>query len=180
MPPRYEQLDASLAALAAGDRSAFEVVYAQAYPAVNRFLMRMMQGDTEAEDVCQTALLKVFERASEYDPGRPAMPWILGIAAWEARTLRKKRRRRRDQGLTPTLLDSLQDPGASPATQAIRSELHDELERIIGELRPIDVETLEAALDRRTPSGVSATTFRKRMQRALERLRAVWGEHHEL
>lgn len=40
------------------------------------------------------AVLKVFSRASEYDPERDALVWALGIAAWECRTIRRKRERR--------------------------------------------------------------------------------------
>src|SRR5262249_33149070 len=44
----------------------------------------------------QTALVKLFERVDRYDPRRgPALPWILGIAAWEARTVRQRRGRPR-------------------------------------------------------------------------------------
>ena len=178
MDRRHAGLDSSLAALAAGDRAAFDAVYALAQPAVCGFLRRVLRGDPEAEDVAQRALLKVFERASEYDASRPAMPWILGIAAWEARTLRRQRSRRRVESASATILDGLPDPGDDPGALAIHRELLDELERVLGRLRPTDVETLRAALGHRERPDVDPATFRKRLQRAMGRLRAAWGDRH--
>ena len=38
----------------------------------------------------QAAMMKILERAGEYDKQRPAVPWALGIAGWECRTLLKR------------------------------------------------------------------------------------------
>lgn len=172
--PVLDPTDA-LVRLADGDRSAFDEVYATAQPQVLRLTRRLMPGDAEAEDVAQQALLKVFERASEYDPERGrALPWILGIAAWEVRTCRKKRQRRREDFVEVDLAD-----GVSPQEQVERAQLKAHLQEVLGRLDPNDLHTLmaSAGLEDR-PDGVAPATFRKRVQRALGRLRTAWSREH--
>lgn len=90
------ELDTALAALANGDRGAFDTVWSCAAPKVRALVRRLVTDPAEADDVAQITLCKVFERASEFDPDRPALPWILGIASWEVRTSRRKRQRSRE------------------------------------------------------------------------------------
>src|SRR5260370_788744 len=82
--------------LAEGDRTAFRPVFALVWPQVRAFAARLV-GPADGEDAAQAALLKIFSRASEYDRARDALPWVLGIAAWECRTLRRRWERRREQ-----------------------------------------------------------------------------------
>ena len=49
----------------------------------------------------------------------------------------------------------------------------------LGVLRQQDIETLEAVLEGRRPQGPrSGATFRKRVQRAIERVRLAWRNKH--
>src|SRR5688572_5323837 len=82
-----------------GDRSAFDPVYAAVRPTLESFAARML-GPNDADDVAQQTLLDVFSRATEFDPSRDALNWILGIAAWNCRTARKKTARRREEQRT--------------------------------------------------------------------------------
>jgi RNA polymerase sigma-70 factor (ECF subfamily) len=74
VPIREVDLDAAMARLAGGDRSAFEALYTALRPRAIR-LAEMRVGAANAHDVAQTALLNVFARASEFSPGRPCLPW---------------------------------------------------------------------------------------------------------
>jgi len=56
----------------------------------------MLKNEADAHDAAQLAMEKVLARASDYDTSRPAMPWALAIAAWECRTIMRKRGRRRE------------------------------------------------------------------------------------
>ena len=160
-------LDALLARLGDGDRSAFSLVFKALWGPMYRFCSSLLKHDADAADAAQQAMGKIFERASEYDPTRPALPWALAIGAWECRTLQRKRLRRREEP---------EDAADEPPDRSVERELIvRDLTRAaltaMAELPEADRETLLATfLDEATT--VSPATFRKRRERALDRLRA--------
>ncbi len=157
--------------LADGDRTAFGPVFALLWPQVRAFAARLV-GPADGEDAAQAALLKIFSRASEYDRARDALPWALGIAAYECRTLRKARARRREE-LTGTPPES--HDARTPEEAAIERDLQAAAGEVLGSLSALDAETLlAAARGRRDPSA----TFRKRLERALARFRKEWRARH--
>ena len=171
-----DPLTRDLLRLADGDRSAFESVYAVARPRVERLVHRLLAGDPDVEDVAQRALIKVFERASEFDAGRgPALPWILGVAAWECRSHRKSRVRRRE---VPVEAPPERAATDCPERALLDAELEQALHAAIGTLAPADRETLLAALEHTRRPDVPGATFRKRLQRALTRLKSAWRAEH--
>lgn len=178
VPPRVAQLPVTLlmtqppllnelmARLANGERSAFEPVFRELWPVVLRFCGALLKHPSDAQDAAQQAMIKIFTRASEYDATRPALPWALGIASWECRTLRKKLQRRKE-----TILDV--DGAAAPAQTTNELEWHD-LEQAavhaLGTLPDLDRESLRVAFWDEG-SSVPGATQRKRKERALTRLR---------
>jgi DNA-directed RNA polymerase specialized sigma24 family protein len=164
------ELSRLMARLADGDRAAFGPAFALLWPLLRSFAERCL-GTADAEDAAQSALLAVFARASEFDSGRDAAAWALGIAAWECKTLRRKRMRRREEQGAPPEAVSAQ---ASPEEALAERDLHEAISSIIGTLRPIDVETL-TTLANGTAGGA---TFRKRVSRALGRFRLAWRARH--
>lgn len=167
-----DALTEDLIRLADGDRSAFDPVFEAAWPRVLTLTQRLVGDPANAEDVAQRALLAVFERASDYDPGRGrAMPWILGIATWEVRTWRTQQRRRRE--------DPLDAEPPSPGRDAVEhAQLVALLHELLGEQRPEDVQTLLMSAGLLERPDVAPATFRKRVQRATERLRVAWRRAH--
>jgi RNA polymerase sigma-70 factor (ECF subfamily) len=160
-----------MAELADGNRDAFDDVYALVWPLVRGFVGRHLP-PAEAQDAAQEALVRVFARASEYDPRRDALPWILGIAAWEVRTARQRTRRRREDALGEAELDRpAEEPGPDEIAEA--RERDRLVDAALSALRPEDAETLRAYMNDERP-GVSPATFRKRLQRALARARSAW------
>lgn len=158
--------------LADGDRSAFDPVFEAAWPRVLTLTRRMVPDAAHAEDVAQRALLRVFERASAYDPARGrAMPWILGIATWEVRTWRAQQRRRREDPLELDVATDAPDPVEHAQLVAL-------LHEVLGEQRPEDVQTLLMSAGLLDRPDVAPATFRKRVQRATERLRVAWRRAH--
>jgi RNA polymerase sigma factor (sigma-70 family) len=157
--------------LADGDRAAFRPAFALLWPRLRAFAARCLAA-ADAEDVAQAALLRVFSRASEYDPERDAFAWALGIAAWECRTLRRRRQRRREDHVAPP---DPPDPGENPEETIIARDLSAAAEAVLGTLRPIDIETIMVAAGSRNLRGA---TFRKRLSRALARLRVAWRARH--
>lgn len=89
-------LDALIAGLAEGDRSAFSPVFEHLWPPMLRLCASILKNDADAADAAQQAMEKILVRASDYDPTRPAMPWALAIASWECGTILRKRSRRRE------------------------------------------------------------------------------------
>lgn len=167
------RLHEAMTRLAAGDRDAFQAVYDRAWPEVRGLALRLLRDPVAAEDAAQDALLKVFERASVFDPERDALPWILGTAAWECRTARTRGRRRKEVALEPLIA-----PGPTPEEAVVAADLRAALEVALGALTPSDLATLEAAAGGPRPA-IGAAAFRKRLQRARSRLRAAWRATHD-
>lgn len=159
--------------LADGDRGAFGPAFALLWPQLLAFAVRCA-GPADGEDAAQAALLKVFARASDYDPARDPLPWALGLAAWECRTLRRKRERRREEpaAAQPELVAA----APSPEEAAIERDLRKAAEEVLGTLRPLDIDTIVAIGS--GPRSVGGATFRKRVERALSRFRLAWRARH--
>jgi RNA polymerase sigma factor (sigma-70 family) len=172
------ELQALLSRLASGDRSAFHPLFQSLWPLLQRFARRLVANEADGDDAAQQALLKIFARAREYDPSRQALPWVLAIAHNECRTLRKQRLRRREVGSEPAA--QLTAPHLSPEHALMTRELEAALSAAFSDLRPEDVHTLalSVAEDRGERPEVPAATFRKRVERALERLRLAWRAKH--
>lgn len=170
-----EDLDRCLARLADGDRGAFDCVFARALPIVRRFVSGALANAADADDVAQAALLKVFARAHHYDPARDALSWILGIAAFEVKTQRKKIARRREVGEQP--LRELRD-AQRIEDETIARDLLRALNDLLGAMSAQDEEAILAAAELLPRPAVSPAAFRKRLERALGRLRHAWRERH--
>lgn len=156
--------------LAEGDRGAFDVVFAGLWPELLRFVRSAMAGHTDAEDLAQQTLLKIFFRISEFDTSRDGVAWAFGIAIYEVRTLRRRRQRRREvSGETAGLA---QDGRPSPEALLIEADLRRALAASLGELTDADRAALLPEEDVATRASPGA--LRKRRQRALARLRSVW------
>lgn len=167
-------LQHDLTALARGERAAFDPVFRRLWPLVRGFAARCLPA-ADAEDAAQEALLRIFARASEFDPRRDALSWALGVAAWQIRTHRTRARRRREEALSETPEPA--DATPSPEKAAMARDLGASLERALAELPPADAATLVAYARGERPD-LPGPTFRKRVERALTRLRARWRMNH--
>ena len=74
-------------------------LFAALWPIALGFARRALGGAADAEDAAQAALTNVFARAAEFDASRDALSWVLGIVAYECRTLRQRARRRNHRRL---------------------------------------------------------------------------------
>ena len=164
--PTVSDLQRDMERLADGDRAAFHPVFAVLRPFLRRFAARHL-GPEEAEDAAQEALVKIFVRASTFDASRSALAWALGIAAFEIRTARRRRQRRREE--SPEILEAASAAAPTPEAEAMVRDL----EATLVKMRPEDAETLRLYARGDRPA-LAAATFRKRVERSLARLRAVW------
>lgn len=159
-------LDELIAKLAEGDRGVFTAVFRTLWPPTLKLCSGMLKNDADAADAAQQAMQKILERASDYDPQRPALPWALAIAAWECRTILRKRSRRKEVNdeTAPDL-----PSGDVPAEMEQRLLVQNAL-AAMGELSESDRETLVATFWDQA-GDVAGATLRKRRERAMKRLR---------
>jgi RNA polymerase sigma factor (sigma-70 family) len=174
-PPRSD-LQQLMERLAAGDRAALPPAFDLLWPLLRRFTGRHLASG-EADDAAQEALLKIFFRAGEFDTSRSALAWALGITAFEIRTAKRRAARRRETAELPQVAETSRDPRSTPEEAAILSDLESMMREALGALSPEDAETLRLYA-RGERAAVAAATFRKRVQRAMQRLRAVWRVTH--
>lgn len=165
------QLNDAMARLADGDREAFDVVFATLRPLVEQFARRVLGPGADAADTAQQALVKLFEQASRYERGHDAVSWALAICAWECRSVRTRRARRREVEIAeaPEVAS-----GQDPEQATIAKELEAAASETLGQLSDADRETLLATIEAERPLGVAGATFRKRRERAFARLRQAW------
>ena len=167
-----------MARLADGDRSAVGPAFDLLWPVLRRFCRRALASDADGEDAAQEAIVKLFARAGAFDPARDGLAWALSIAAWECRTVRRRAGRRREAALDQVA--ALADGRDTEAVVAAR-QLAAAAREALAELDPRDAATVVAALSEdpaARPDAVAPATFRKRLERALVRLRAIWRSRH--
>ena len=165
------QIQADLTALAAGDRSAYRPVFAALWPLLRRFCEQTLRDLDLAQDAAQSALMKLFLHATEFEPDRDAVTWALAFAAYECRTVRNRAIGRREE-VDAALLAAVPGGAPTPEEVTIEADLWAAATEVLGTLRPQDAETVRTALSGARPT--ASPVFRKRLQRALERLRVAW------
>lgn len=132
-----EKLDdpALLAAVAAGDRTAFEVLYRRFYRRLFGFLGRFLAERGQIEETLDDVMMVVYRDAARFESRSRVSTWIFGIAY---RCAQHARRPRPAEGFTADL-DSPEaqaaQPGFEPAEPA-RFELRQLIERALGLLSP--------------------------------------------
>lgn len=168
MPTETNTLDALMARLAHGDRTVFARVFELLWGPILRLCTTLLKNDADAADAAQEAMRKILERASDYDKSRPAMPWAMAIAAWECRTLSRKRTRRREVDNTRH-----DQAGEHAEDEIVQRDLNAAAIAALGELSDADRETLVATYWDEAAS-VSGATLRKRRERALDRIRTTF------
>lgn len=159
------ELDALMAQLADGDRTAFDPLYRELRPRALRAARRSLAPDV-ADDIAQSALERVFFRSGEFERGRACLPWFYAIVANE---IRGALRMRKHAAL------EVEPPSNAPSADeriAMR-ELDVALDRAIAELDGPSAEAIAALLGRTSPVALPAPTLRKRLSRAYARLRTL-------
>jgi RNA polymerase sigma-70 factor (ECF subfamily) len=159
-------LDALMARLAEGDRSAFTPVFRALWPRIMKVCASMLKNDADAKDAAQQAMEKILSRASSYDSSRPALPWAVAIGAWECKTMLRSRSRRREVREE----DAPEGATSGSENDLIQRELTVAALDAMGQLSEPDKETLLATFWEQDAS-VKGPALRKRRERALHRLR---------
>jgi RNA polymerase sigma-70 factor, ECF subfamily len=169
-------LDALMADAADGDRAALEPLFAALWPLSVRYATKFLGDATLAEDCVQDALTRLFGQLARYDRERDALTWALTHVTWSARTARRSRERRREDA-APTHATGGAIDGASVAEER---DLILAAVRALDALPARDIEIIVASLidDDELRTALAPATFRKRLERALTRLRSSWRSRH--
>lgn len=170
------QLDRWMAAAADGDRTAIDPLFHALWPLVVGYATRFLGDATLAEDCTQEAMVRLFGQLERYDRARDALTWALTHATWECRTARRRIHRRGE------LPDDVALPHGTIDGAAIAEER--ELVRTalatLESLSARDADIIFATLvdDDELRKALAPATFRKRLERALARLRTSWRSRH--
>jgi RNA polymerase sigma-70 factor (ECF subfamily) len=165
-----DDLDAWMARLADGDRSTFDPLFRTLYTRALR-VARARVGPERAEDVAQASLVKLFAGASAFEPGRPVLPWLYAIVANEIRAEKRAAAR------TCEPLEAGAEIAAAADTEraVADAELHRALDAAIAALDAPSAEAIAALLGRNVAPAIAPAAFRKRVSRAVARLRVLLG-----
>jgi len=162
-----------------GDARAFEQLVEPHRELMFRVAYLIVRNRADAEDAAQDALVKAWRSLGRFRPGDPLRPWLVTIAANEARNRRRGAGRRERLALRASASPSgaaAPSPEELTVAAAERRRLLDSVEqlpdaqRLVLECRfllSLSEEETAAAL------GVRRGTVKSRAARALERLREV-------
>ena len=114
----------------AGDAEAFGVLIQRYAGTARRVAQAILADPEDADDAAQDAFLTAWRKLEQYDPKRPFRPWFLRIVANTARDVRRARRVRETQLLSPGLASTV----ASPAEETERSLLRARLDTALASL----------------------------------------------
>jgi RNA polymerase sigma factor (sigma-70 family) len=172
------ELDRWMAAAADGDRAAIAPLFHALWPVVVGYATRLLGDPALAEDCAQDALVQLFGQLDRFDRERDALTWALTLATWQCRTARRRRTRRsalddRVALAAPAGPSAIDGPSLVEHRDLVRAAL-----AAVESLSPRDIETLAIAVTDADRATLAPATFRKRLERALSRLRTSWRSRH--
>ena len=176
-PHERAELTREMNRLADGDRTAFEPIFSTTWPVVHKFASRLMGPSQEADDIAQQALMKVFSRASEFEADGDALSWILGITAFEFKTAKKKTTRRKENG--DEMLEEFASQAANAEEEILQRQLEETIHQAFEDLSETEKGTILIAVHDLDRPNISGAAFRKRLERALKKLRNAWSDRYE-
>lgn len=163
-----------LLAVARGERDALAVVYGQTAPRLMAVLLRLLRRRELAEEALHDVFLRVWERASSFDPRRGSpVGWLVTIARNAALDQRRRQQRERIDAEEP--LEEIADPRDEAAMSLSRRALLACLGQLQPEPRRCLLLAYQAGLSYDEMAAVMqrpANTIKSWVRRSLQRLRA--------
>lgn len=168
-------LTENLKKLKNGEREAFDPVVNSVSSLLRGFAKKSLNDQNDVEDVVQQILFKVFSRVMDFDSSKDGLPWILAIAHYEILTFRKKTIRRAEKSIEQSHeIKSTTDI----ENEAIEKSLIQSVNELLKEMESKDREVILAKMHDYSLEGINPATYRKRLQRAFEKLRSRWDEKY--
>ena len=162
-----------MTAAADGDRAAVDPLFAALWPIALGYATKFLGNATLAEDAAQEALVKLFGQLDRFDRERDALTWTLTHATWQCRTARRKQERRAEESES---VDTIIDERSRLEDRELVRAAVDTLALL--ETRDRDVIVALLTDDDELRRALAPATFRKRLERALTRLRTSWRSRH--
>ncbi|GAB2680332.1 RNA polymerase sigma factor [Kribbella swartbergensis] len=171
-----------------GDHQAFGQLYDRHVHAVFTFLHRRTACWSEAEDLTSAVFLQAWRRRADVVLDRDsALPWLLGVAAYTARSAwRSKLRYRRALSTIVNLAEDGHDLADEVADRLDRDDRVRQIRAQIRRLPRHEQETLElcvwAGLDQQAVAialGVPVGTVKSRLSRARQHIRELLASNPE-
>jgi RNA polymerase sigma-70 factor, ECF subfamily len=120
-----------MAQIAGGDRSAMAALYARHHVRVFRFVLRLVQDVSTAEDLTTEVLFDVWRHANRFDRRSAVSTWVLGIARFKALSAL---RYRPTETLDEHAAEAIEDPADSPATEVEKKDTSMVIRKCLTEL----------------------------------------------
>jgi RNA polymerase sigma factor (sigma-70 family) len=165
------QADA-LSSAAAGDEFAFRRIVAEHHDDMRRVCAYIAGDLTIAEEATQAAWVIAWKRLGDVRGEGHLRPWLVTVAANEAKQLLRKRKRRAE---VEVAADMTHVPGGiDPATEAADMDVRDAMARLDPDDRALLALRYVAGFDSNELAraiGISPSGTRNRLERLLKRLR---------
>ena len=154
-----------------GDPAALADVFDGTAGRLMRVALWLAGNRTDAEDLLQRTFLKAIEARASFEPGRPVLPWLLGLLGNQARKLRDERQR---SATVPASGDRVVDAVTEAATKELELAVvavRDQLGAPYGDVLRLHLEEGLNAKEIAARLARPAGTVRTQLVRALEQLR---------
>ena len=128
-----EEIEALLAQVALGDRSAFAELYRRTSAKLFGVVLRVLDNRHEAEEVLQDVYVRIWDKAGLYRVnGLSPMTWLITLSRNLAIDRRRARMRRATSG--SDTMDQMADPSPGPEAQAIARSTQSQVDRCLDAL----------------------------------------------
>ena len=162
----------ALASAAAGDEFAFRRIIAAHHDDMRKVCMAIADDRTIADEATQAAWVIAWKRLGDVRDEGHLRPWLVTVAANEAKQLLRKRRRRAE---VEVAADAAYTPGGiDPASDVVDLDVRDAMARLDPDDRALLALRYVAGFDSNELAkalGMKSGTVRQRLRRLLERLR---------
>jgi RNA polymerase sigma-70 factor (ECF subfamily) len=162
----------SLAAAAAGDEVAFRRIIAENHDDMRRVAVYITRDMALAEEATQAAWLIAWKKLGKVRDEGHLRPWLVSVAAYEARRVLRNRRRR---ARVEVAADASHEPaGTDPAADVSAIDLRAAMARLDPDDSALLAMRYGAGFDSNElaiATGISPSGTRSRIERLLKRLR---------
>jgi RNA polymerase sigma-70 factor, ECF subfamily len=132
--------EALIGAIAAGDQRALQVLYARHHVRVYRFVLRLTQDRSLAEDLVSDVFIDVWRRAGSFKGKSQVSTWVLAIARYKALSAL---RAHSDAQLDDNAAASIVDPTDDAETMMSKRDRSATIQKCLAQLSPNHREVLD-------------------------------------